>query len=546
MGKLESSVPQIIRRIGTRGPLPKTRLKPVDAAYLAFAARHKLLDILGLAEQLGCSEPHLRNALAGRRSFPFQNVGDRLAPFVSPSTERMSASTSWSFDPGTVEYGFFRSISDDIRNTTDETYRVHVGFDRFTITASDVNLVDMLDKWDVNGAYPSHAPLRAGAHVIHLRKSKADFIAPEKKYTRYHHTIEMMWNGRVVARLSHERFRVRCTKHQRKRLDKCSVCKASGRACPPAHKRIHDPLPERRCGSCAFPRTTWFSCKRCRTMNACSACAEATKLAGVVKLEVHGLAWQADLARHILTDWFAPFVAANTLIVRAIDFAIDVELPFDALVVVPPKSSAIPYRRVTAHLSSGYRTTGYTFGSGDRRVIVYDKLEEVRANETYLAPHLHGWRNATRFEARLRSAAEPLTADTLGAFVTSAFSGWSVVDLRQWDASRPVTVLAAFAHYAGVSRSKSSVGAVERMGAVRAGPLKRRPAFIEYAIATMLKFGFAGVTAEHHASALQQAVLDEVDLCAPESAVQLQLIAEEHVELAVRTILDAFVAPRSL
>ena len=194
-------------------------------------------------------------------------------------------------------------------------------------------------------------------------------------------------------------------------------------------------------------------------------------------LDIKGAAYNANLAPQLVATFVAPCAVVSTIRVTRLDIAVDVELPFSAILAFRKLTRrklqqwSLDYLQtrpdwpIKRHKRYWNRYAGVDFdhwhqrivshfigtASADYRHLIYDKLQERldKVGPRELCPegwrgleHTVGWTCCTRFEVQIKTSARlrgPLERILLDS--ENHFDNLHPIDLREVDVSNPMLVL---------------------------------------------------------------------------------------------------------
>lgn len=558
---------------GRRGPLRRSRLRPLGAAIVAMLLALKNMKIQALARLLHCSVDHARNVLGRRRGLDARGVralsGGLVSPWHSAAVAISPVSLPW------LDQLLFAPFLEPRRSVSDEATRARLVIDKLVLKGV------LLDRAALLGACPameqrpgdpgtSVNEYSVAADARHLRviaqRSEADWLRPSRRRLPYDRTVNLLDDHRnLVGSLSIDHRRRYCRTHRPVRAHlpfKCEEQPSGGR-CPPQHFRYDDPSPEHRCGRCRWPDTQHRRCPRCALMNRCSECDRVfAATSRSLRLEITGHGCSEGLIVGLVQKFVSPFVDDTSVEIQEIHVALDLDVPFADVIPFQEPGSRGVLRSVRSDWD-GDRSPGLTFGRAGYQVSFYDKLGLIEAVRLGAArpdllslprpEHTLGWQDVTRVEWRIRPrtiGACPSPDAVLDA-VAAVAATWHLADLRRFPWLSAIAPALALARFHGFVPQNPSAKRAAAKEAKYRDPNRGKPhrlikwGFTDNFVVRLLDVGFGRVEAERHARVLQQAISDELARLATASSVHLGRAVESHLPALRRCLRDAFTSRSS-
>ncbi len=433
-----------------------------------------------VAERLGWRRVQVSKVLSGHRGVDGQGLDALRQALVSPISKAPLPLSPTALGAAWLhhDWPFLAALClPHSERLTDAEPHLHV--DGFVLVghaprlrrAEDafVHLLPLLNLADPATTQPV-AFLEHGGRRFYVRNSLTDRVPREKRrYNRYARTIEVVTPAggdyHVVACIRIGRARNPCSRHQPVRGVK-----------PPAQ----DPARRQR-----HPR--------------CPDC-EARTRAQDLRLEIKGAGCQLGLLHALVPKLFGDFVAPDSIKVTSVDLALDLAVPYRALVLFEQvRDRASAQRRVWTHWDYDIETTGMYAGTRTSpvQICAYDKTKELRCDlhsfypgagqfmestsgqEGWPAPGLshkrlpdsmRGRPFVARVEFRFRVNKLKIDGSPTGIFsrLPKIWNRFALADIRDADVLDWRVVLAAFAHTHGASGLAPTPARLRRIDILRA------------------------------------------------------------------------------
>ena len=341
-----------------------------------------------------------------------------------------------------------------------------------------------------------------GLRQFFLQRSSEDYISHARRHHkeyRYAINVATLISGNdtqaldLVAKLRLGATRATCADHgyvrgPHKRGGNFGIpCLAEqmGKKCPSDHYKY---VP-RRCGRCTYSDEFFWQCHECRSLThgiGCPECDRRTARKPHLFIEIKGAGCRLGLLEPLVQYLFAQFAIMATIVREGIHIALDLELPYAAILpfqkMQQEHRKGRPFSVVEAMKFGSETPCMFCFGR-DRRVVTYCKRSEYRHRReeahdltASLPEHMLPWDNdsGTRLEFRSKNKTSPWMTHRLCS-VQKDWLTFAIADLRL---AKPTSIeadLLAEAKMFGFVHHKPSIERVrQKLGRIETPPLKRR------------------------------------------------------------------------